>query len=107
MTFQKSVLIRTFVKESALRTKQEEIIHVLHSLHNTQAARVDAKKMWLGGADKGFPQCRRGKGLSLCGFNPWYMYIKLPKFRVVKFTRRGGGPPINASLDMEIIKNPG
>ena len=44
MTFQKSVLIRTYGKESALRTKREEIIHVLHALQNTQVARMDVKK---------------------------------------------------------------
>ena len=54
MMFQKSVLNRTFGKESALRTKREEIIHVLHALQNTQAARTDAKNV-AKVADRGFP----------------------------------------------------
>ena len=49
MTFQKSVLIRTFGRESALRTKREEIIQILHALQNTQAARMDAKNVARGG----------------------------------------------------------
>ena len=96
MTFQKSVLIRTFGKESALRIKREEIIHIWHALQNTQAARMDAKNV-ARGADKGFPKCRRGKGLSLGGFNPWYMYMKLPKVQGGKSSLGGKGalPPMH------------
>ena len=38
MTLKMRVLIRTLGKKLALKTKREEIMHVLHAVQNTQAA---------------------------------------------------------------------